>query len=115
MDIIYTVKEFPRKKKTKRQNVNSKCSSEPVYITETEEETYQHKLSKAELYGKMKTFISFFNIWQPSPCTIFTSLGKSGSSKRQQGSLCKPVLWAERFACSRYRLKKGVNKSKCTM
>lgn len=39
---------------------NSKISPEPIYITETEEETYQQKLSKAEIYGKTKTFIRFF-------------------------------------------------------
>lgn len=38
---------------------NSKISPEPIYITETEEETYQQKLSKAEIYGKIKTFIRF--------------------------------------------------------
>lgn len=37
---------------------NQNISPEPVYITKTEE-TYQHKLSKDELYGKIKTFISF--------------------------------------------------------
>lgn len=85
---------------------NARISPEPFYIAETEEETCQQNLIEAELYGKIKTFISFFNIWQSSPCSLFTSLGKSGSSKRQQGSLCKSVLLAERSACSRYRLKK---------
>lgn len=69
---------------------NSKCSSEPVYITETEEETYQHKLSKAELYGKIKTFISFLtsdNLLRVHYSQVLESLEVQNANKAAYANL----------------------------